>query len=244
MFSHLITSLKRVVRRRVSKKGDDKLPKVSPVVVEPKKHLTNARKVALDNDAWKRRVSMQEPMISMAHCASPLFSGEADTMPSSSPTSSIPSSIFLQDNSSTNTVSTLSFSSSLEVGTSDVDAEMAGHRSKVRRLSETDANSEVEVTDPRMLGLLATPSAFSVVVSARGPGRSRKIETSLMVSSGMNHFEALAKHVAERSVQNHEGMVFLSKVYVGIIHDQASYEEWLEWRSTRPAEDHVLRVLA
>jgi len=68
---------------------------------------------------------------------------------------------------------------------------------------------------------------------------------SLDVGTGMEHYDFLAIHVAEYTTrEDHEGMVFTSRVYTDLICDQRTYEAWVEWSRGRPAEDRVLWVLA
>ena len=58
-------------------------------------------------------------------------------------------------------------------------------------------------------------------------------------------YRTLCRHIGESTGRMRWiDTVLVSKVYPGVIHNQYSFDTWLEWKVGRPAEDCVLWVLA
>jgi len=148
-FTQSIVSLKKAVRRGITKRSNAKLPKVERSVA-CKGDLSSAPWVVVDGPSQE----------AAAHGASSPFNGSSDSLPSSAP-----SSIFSQGNSSTSSIRT--------VVSSDDGAEKAGRRpsdisesweyieTEVRQRSESYTNSMASRADP--MGSQPSDASFVMV---------------------------------------------------------------------------------
>lgn len=172
-----IVSLKQAIRRGVSACADEKLSKAKPVVPEQKRVHLNTPWMALDRNVWPCQISDPEPIMVAVPRAPELSNRSSDSLPSSTPPTSVAPSVFSIDNSSSSTVSTLpSPSPPWALTTNQVAGELGGRcdieweykemflskggNLKVSQLSDSHSNAVPgETVDPRTLGSIVSPGS-------------------------------------------------------------------------------------